>query len=245
MGKKVNPWDFGFLPSDFIGNIPPKARKQLTDKVIEKADYLYKKTLDCKLPKSFSKDFMKTAKKNIEKMGNEYEADSLYLNLNYCKPSSLIAPYRDSKLERLCSFFNKETELNAKIIKIKDGKSNKLLPGVKLMAISFSEEMVEELAVNHNTSSGKNLAYHLFNGIMLGYPLGDVISFVSRDEKEMPVLIYKRWAIRESYRIDLDVLIHVPMPYCWPRKWKKKVGIKGEEKLANLYRKYLKKWYKL
>ena len=220
----LHPWNFGIKPSEYLKqkkNIDDTLKATIEEVGIDTLDALFEHTLTCPPPRELSEEQYGYIMGLLDKGLKEFP--TLTLVASHVKPAGI-------------------TELNVKFdtdllkplgIESVDHKNQ--------LIIGFDNYSVEVVAEYRQRYQGDNLTCALVEGIMYGYPLGDVIEFRPRDAKYLRADLH---AFAEGDLIktlalerELKTLSHVPLPLHWTEHWRDTVGMDGEFELAKKYKK--------
>jgi len=228
MGQYRHPWDFGITPSQYIRSMKEPGQyieeavtalgRGRYDEGVERLDALFRQTLKCPTLRIMTPE----QRKAIESFGTK----DAVLTATYARPGCYFYSLDKRKAKE---FFSKMDKLGLGKLHLADldvPSGDPIDDKMGALNMSFSEDVNNECVYAHR-ESGKSIpvsAYHLVTGIAFGFPVGDVVE-VSRGSQYM--------------LFEPSVVSHFVARDSWSDLWKEKVGMKGEERLAEIYKRVL------
>ena len=217
------PWYFGYTLKDLI----EKADKELFSiEALELANEIFQYSVKNILSTRLLDDKIKGKIAEVFSSFKPYwhELLSLSLTISYAKPIGCI--YYTGNIEILS---DKISELNLYY-------DYEPMGGYGLdIVFTYDRYILENYREVYKKFN--YLDRDLLLGILYGYPLGDILGFCRMRSKEIrPADYYQIWKRKHKYRKQLRYLLHVPTPDHWPEKWKRSIGMKGEEYLNEKYK---------
>lgn len=225
--QRNRPWDFGIKPSEYLksGPIDDNLTRAVEEIGIDEIDGIFALTVSIPDLRVLSPE-------------EHHVLDDICL-FDY-NPSVLVAsnakPAGDFHLSDLDRAKKTLQELG---LYVDDSAISLGMDAPLVFTVSSNPEILEVLRKGFSDwcqGIRSDRGYHLTSGLCYGYPVADSLGF---DGFNLSKFVNRKRTI--GYDGRLDVLEHVVCVTRWTQYWRKNVGIRGEEHLANVYREVLGK----
>lgn len=209
------PWFFGWTPSEYFSTLPGDAQRRIRLRIasLDDLDRYHELARACpgtRLVEGFVPAL--SAALGARTAGERDECLELAsLVVSYCKPLAevvLYAPAADAA-DVLRAY-----GVRTRVVNVSERRAT--------LYMGYSDAIIDALADCDAALRRKDVTLDersLVNGILFGYPIGDVFGFC--------LGIGDTW---------YPGLVHSPRPHCWSATWSEQVGFRGLKHLADVYR---------